>query len=795
MGSLGDQPLSGDKLASPEDTLFFWPSMKPRWLTEAPIYRMSHRASELCLQVLKHDDWVRTCVFSPDGRLLVTGTDDQLVRVWDVDTGALQHVFDALDSYVYSVVTSQSGPHGRPLLAACGSEVIMVWDLLTGRLIERVSGINQGVEEPEPRTTEKSVRFENGYGDLHDGTDEYQTTEEDQGSIQGSGPSSEVSTFMVESIDISPQGDCLVAVSGRNIILWDIPSFKVTRVYEHQSSERPDNDEVSKSFKKVRFSPDGRLIAASIGTSIEIQDLSSDDEHYTLLDGTSNVPAHSGNIDGLCFSPQLQDDRPVFLASCSDNKITCIWNIIDCKVEAVLEYRSDYVTSVSFSSDGTLLAVASANADIAIWKQKSGSWRNSARTYPDQVLSGHTSMLWSVAFAPRGNFLASAGNDGEVRIWEVMTLEQAEQPKVDDEVEVDTGGASGYARKGHSSPVACIAVSPDGKTIASGCNRGQICFWDGLTGAWRRTMEYGHGSVVISLAFSDDGETLISTSVDDTAIVWSVNGESKERKLHLIGHDDWVRGAAISSDGNLAATASDDWNVLLWDISSYTSLSSGYDSVHPIATFSGHRDYVYSVAFSPDSRQLASVGDDSRVIIFDTSVREGHELIKTVMSDEESGSHLWRGVVFTPDSNFVLTVSVLGEVAIWKPDASEGNHCLAIYKAATPFTTMRIDKKRPDALFTDSGIWIFETQALRRNGSTDGASDQDPVQLTRPVDSCIGINGANTCITWKGDKLIPLPIDFRPDRHSSRWAQGRCVVIGCESGQVILFRVSEDCNP
>ncbi|ESU08495.1 hypothetical protein FGSG_04587 [Fusarium graminearum PH-1] len=780
--SLGDESASDYKLTSLKDSLAFWPSMKPEWLVQAPTFDNSHQTSEHTLHVLKHNDWVRSCVFSPDGRLLVTGSDEKLVRIWDVATGSLQHVFEALDSYAYSVVASQSGPNGRPLLAAYGSEVIMVWDLVTGEPMQPVRGISQDINESEQKTSNMSVRFRNDDrnphddGNPHNDTDEDQTAEDECDTIEESASKTDVLAFTVQSIDISPQGDRLVAVSGRNIILWDIPSFTVTGIYEHEAILGDDIDDDTESFHRVKFSPDGKLVAASVGSSIRIQEVSIEGEHYSLP-RTSDLPGHSDAIDGLCFSPE--GNGQMYLASGSDDTTACIWNLITGEIEVVLKGHSSHINSVSFSPDGTILATASTDSNIAIWKQRLGSWGSGVLDIPDQTLSGHTSLVWSIAFAPDGNLLASAGNDGEARIWEVIEREQ--QPGTDNDTRDDTSEASNSVRKEHVSPVVRVSTSPDGKTIASGCRDGKICLWNGVTGAWCRTMEARHTGEVTALVFSDDGETLISTSVDESAIVWSVSEESETPSLRLIGHEDWVRGAAISLDGKLAATASDDWNVLLWDISAHASPGSEHEGTHdqPIARLNGHVDYIYSVAFSPDFRQLASAGDDSMVILWDIGAHEDHDGPKIIMGREDRGRYRWRGVVFTPDSKFVLTVSISGQVAVWKPEASEQVQCLGIYNATIPFTTMRIDKKMPNVLSTDSGSWLFDTKGLSRNQSMEEVSNQDPVVLTRPVDSCIGISQDHSLITWKGHKLILLPADFRPNVHTAWWAQGRSAIIGC----------------
>lgn len=813
-------------MASPKDSLVFWPSTRPQWLIQAPTFETNPQAPDNCLHILKHDDCVRTCMFSPDGHLAVTGSDDAMVRVWDVATGTLQHVFEALDTYVYSLAMSRSGPQGRPLLAACGSEVIMVWDLSTGEMVKAVKGVSRDVRGTKERTIEQSVRPQDDHDVAQGDGAEAKRAEADEETSHNN-VSETNPTFIVGSIDISPQGDRLVALTWYNIILWEMPSFKAT-VFNRSRLSKEDEDNRD-MFRNVKFSPDGRLIAASFGRFIIIQDLSTGEKlrrlpshasHFpkstpgkmdldpeqeddarssrgqpegssSKITAPEDEPGHSGNIDGLCFSPE--NGGKTFPASGSDDGTARIWNLRTGETEVVLKYHTEYVNGVSFSPDGSLVATASTDSTIGIWKQRSpGDWGSGVRTQPDQVLLGHTSMVWSIDFAPRRNLLVSAGNDSEARIWEVNVLERAEQLETDDQTGHDIGNVSSSPSNSHDSPVVCISMSPDGKTIASGCTGGEIRFWDGISGAWLRTMEGKHESSVISLVFSDDGETLVSTSVDESALVWSVKGDSMRPRLRLVGHGDWVRCAAISIDGSLAATASDDWAVRLWDISSPANPTMGASdestSIQPVAKLSGHEDFVNSVAFSPDSRQLASVSDDSRVMLWDITFYEGHMVPKIEMT--EDGSRLWQDVVFTPDSNFVLTVSEHGDVAIWKPNSFKENQCLGIYKAASPFTTMRMVKNKPNTLFTDSGIWLFETN-LPKNGT----SPEDSRQLDRPADSGLGFSSDNSCITWNGSKLILLPMHFRPNGYPSRWVQGRCAVVGCKSGQVHLFRLSEKYDP
>jgi serine/threonine protein kinase len=145
-----------------------------------------------------------------------------------------------------------------------------------------------------------------------------------------------------------------------------------------------------------------------------------------------------------------------------------LWNLCQPKCETLTGHKK-VVGCVAYSPDDRLLATASEDGTVKIWNTDSHALVTTLR--------GHSSCVNKVAFAPDGTWLASSSCDHTVKIWDTRTF-------------LETANFS------HEFPVYGLAISPDGRTIASGIGIGDALFpksydvvlWDVVTGQPKRVL-------------------------------------------------------------------------------------------------------------------------------------------------------------------------------------------------------------------------------------------------------------------------------------------------------------------
>jgi len=325
------------------------------------------------------------------------------------------------------------------------------------------------------------------------------------------------------------------------------------------------------------------LLGLGIGTGVELVRSGQQGHGLLATDTTAPLtPITAGNADQVKPLRTLKvnlvnsvtfDSEGKVLASGSSDGAVCLWRVADDALLRTLEGPTGQVESVAFSPDGETLASGAYDSAVRLWRVSDGVLL--------RTLKGHTGVVSVVAFSPDGETLASGSYDNTVRLWRVSDgklLHALEGPRI-----------VGYS----------VAFSPDGTIVASPGgvmdSRGSVQLWRVSDGSpLLRTRE--HGGWVTSVAFSPDGAMLASGSYDNTVRLWRASDGELLRTLE--GHTGYVHSVAFSPDGSILASASGDHTVRLWRVADGTLLR----------TLEGHTSRVRSVAFSPDGTMLASAG-------------------------------------------------------------------------------------------------------------------------------------------------------------------------------------------
>ncbi|HEX5273439.1 MAG TPA: WD40 repeat domain-containing protein [Gemmataceae bacterium] len=420
------------------------------------------------------DESIAPRPFSPDGKLLATTADGRRIRIRDVATGKETHTLAAGDERTFPTQFSADGK----LFLALGFHEDFLWDVQTEKLLRRFRG--------------------------------------DQGYLWDSAGA------------LSPDGKSLAVSVGHAVVLFDVGTGKELRSPPAHRNE----------IEAVAFSPDGKT-ALTAGDGMRLWDAATGKELASL--------GSSLRVGAAVFTP---DGRSVIVGHAKDETIR-VWDVATAKEVRRFEGEAGAVEFLSLSADGKFLTSMSPSRralapgstmrhvefglrvwDVAAGKEvrqiRVGHWMTRATASGDGRLIaaggaqeikfcdaasgrelanlGRLPGTCALALTPDGRrYLYSSGAKGarSITVWDVAN--GADMGRL---------GARGHL-------AISLAVSPDGRLVASGGSDGTVRLWDLAAGKELRMLT-GHQGPVLCLAFSPDGRRLISGSRDTTALIWDV---------------------------------------------------------------------------------------------------------------------------------------------------------------------------------------------------------------------------------------------------------------------------------
>ncbi|MEV1000943.1 AAA family ATPase [Nonomuraea sp. NPDC050202] len=507
---------------------------------------------------LKHDDVVSALAYSPDGKTLVTGDFTGVVRQWDAathrprgpDLGRPDHGRERAN-IVRRVAFTRDGAR----LAVAAGKAVRLWDTATSRPLggpiarQREPILDLGFS-PDAKTL-ATVSYDNAARLWNVASGEQTAVIMDR-------------TAGFDSIAFSPDGT-RIATGGRTgrTVLWDTASRQ--RLVALQDNNM--------SVERVAFSPDGKLLAAASGDGLVR--LADPQVHLQI-----GRPIPAGGA--VALSP---DGRTV---ATGDSGIKSpdvhLWDAATQRpLGPPLRSRGarGSVTEIAFSPDGRTL-LTSAMDGLRLWD------------LAGRRLIVHDATFDGLAeFSPDGRF-AAVQHESAIAIWDVASRrELGPRIRVPDHTDVITG----------------MAISPDGRTLASAGFDSRVRLFDVAT---RRQLEGTPpavaGGLVNDLAFSPDGRTLAFTAADDAVRLWDLQLR-RTTGVALIPEDDPPNTLAFSPDGEALATGLRSGAVLLWDLRTHRPLGN---------PMTGHTRGVVALDYAPGGTAVASVAGDGTARLWHT---------------------------------------------------------------------------------------------------------------------------------------------------------------------------------
>jgi S1-C subfamily serine protease len=284
-----------------------------------------------------HQDIVNSVVISSDNQRVITGSWDNTIKVWNLETGQLEQTLVGHESLVNSVALSADG---NTLVSGSDDGTVKVWNLQTGESIQTLTGHNDVVN-----CVAISLDGNTAVSSSDDETIRVWNLETGKSELTLTGHEDWINT-----VAISADGTTVVSGSSdQTVRVWDLNSGKLEQTLAGHTDV----------VNTVAISSDGTTIASG-----------SDDETVKIWDWKAKRLRHSFNVSGGWVNSVAISSDGKKVASGSDDSIIRVWSLENYKPLASLEGHEDLISSVALSLDASTIVSVSADKTAKIWQLK-----------------------------------------------------------------------------------------------------------------------------------------------------------------------------------------------------------------------------------------------------------------------------------------------------------------------------------------------------------------------------------------------------------------------------------------
>ncbi|GEE01546.1 hypothetical protein nbrc107696_19920 [Gordonia spumicola] len=362
---------------------------------------------------------------------------------------------------------------------------------------------------------------------------------------------------------------------------------------------------------------------------------------------------------------------------------------------ATLDGHGAPVYDVAYSSDGSLLASASNDRTVRLWRRTSGATPFAQLA----TISGFGNFVTSVTFSPTRPLLAAASGDGAVRLWNIA------DPAVPRRIaELRSGRGTSYLTR----------FSPDGSRLATTSDDGTVTLFridsDDAAPTVRTDLR-GHRGAVRAIAFDSSGGLLASGGEDQTVRLWRVTGDGAVSAGDPIGGFPSITHALAFLPGrDVLAVSGDNPSMSLWNVA---------DPASPRvenAGLSGVTAGSWSMAADPTAPLLALAGVDGVVHVWNVTTTTSPPIVWDLERSDTRGDVRAFSVGFSPRGGEAAVGRSDGRIDVWRlPPRAQPAHGevisgIAQNRAGAVMATVGAD--------TRLNVWTHDRDGWRRRGST-----------------------------------------------------------------------------
>jgi WD40 repeat protein/serine/threonine protein kinase len=646
-----------------------------------------------------HGSWVRACRFSHDNRTVVSVGHDHKALLWNIaDYQELRVLGRVLEGHADAVLAASFTRDGKTIVTASRDRTARTWSFDTGAPI-------RAFQEGHAFLASNAAFYPDGKRLLTAAVD---NTVRLWDVTSGTQAARFDRTGRSAALALAPGAKRILTGSDdKTAKVWDAETYEVIQVLSGHKYE----------VTAVAISPDGKwyFTADANGRGI-IWDAETFEPVHRLT-------SHTGKITAAAFVP---DSRRLLTAS--NDKTVGQWEVATGKefLPMVLKHP-DAVLSLALLPGGKLALTSCADKSVRIWDIEKAQV---VGTLPPPA----TGMINAVAVSPDGrNAVTVNSEERTARLWDLETRREIQAPQGKDQLGAFIDFSNGKTR----SQLWTAAFSPDGDSLLT-VGGSEARLWDLRRG--NELISFSPNGIVAAAGFSPDGTRIVTGSWDNSARIW--NAENGVALHKLEGHKGHVNSAVYSPDGKLILTASDDKTAALWEA----------ESGKLVRELVGHTDRVRSAVFSTDGQQILTASSDKTARLWDAAT--GKEL-------RQFKGHQWAvlSAVLSTDGTRVLTGSEDNSAKLWDAATGKELHSLEGHTASVASVAFLPDGLRVLTGSQDNTAKLWDPETGKEILTLKGHS-QEVTSVNTSANGRFVLTGSRdgTAIVWlasEGTQDIP----------------------------------------